>query len=417
MKLDEEDRRLLRGDYGDVAREAMEYQVQVAEFYGAERMVPLAEASAGIDFAMNGDFGLETAEALADRGGRFRVFTKSSFLATEMYRPEHFYSPGDLIEKQQRYLQAHLRMGAVPTYSSLPCRTPQFGEQVSWQGSAIVANSLFGARCNLDGTVGGLMNALAGRVPLMGVRRKENRYGTVAVKVEADIEYSVDWSALGYAVGKKLPAPKEIPVFLDLPPFHGMGNRQTFEVSMVTLSTLEMYHVIGLTPEARTVEEALPDGISREITVTQADMLGSYRDLSTPEGEIDLVAFGGHHIELDEFPRILAALEGKRVKDGVRLWIFTGPQYKAIIESIGWDKQIEAAGGEILYGVSLMFMSPRDLVEKHGLKRVVCDSAKMVKYVRGFGMESELRTIERCIDAAVTGRNDGSPRGEGRREW
>lgn len=406
MKLDEEDRRLLKGDYGEVAREAMEYQLQVGEFYGAERMVELAEATAGSDFAMNGDFGLRKTEGFAERGGRFRVFTKTGFQSIELYRPERYFASTEVIEKQRRYLNAILQMGAVPTYSSLAHRMPQFGEQVAWQGSSISANSFFGARSNLDGPVGGLMAALAGRVPLLGIRLKKNRRGTVGVRVEARIACSVDWCALGYAVGKALPNPSEIPVFLDLPPFRGMGNRQTFEVSMVTPSTMQMYHIVGLTPEAATLADAAPDGLLREIVITESDMLDTYRELSIPEGDIDLVAFGGHHVELDEFPAILSLLKGKRVKDHVRLWIFTSPQYKAIIESLGWHEIIDKAGGEILYGTSLLLMSPKELSERHGIRRVVGDSAKIVKYVRGFGMESELRSVARCIEAALTGRSE-----------
>ena len=58
MHLNAEEQAMLAGHRGPAVREALEYQIRVGEFFGAERFVPIANAHMMGDIEVMGDGGL-----------------------------------------------------------------------------------------------------------------------------------------------------------------------------------------------------------------------------------------------------------------------------------------------------------------------------------------------------------------------
>ena len=75
MTLTEVERAILAGARGGAARRALEYQVRVAEFWGAQRFVPVTNVHMMGDIEVMGDGGLEWLRAEAGSGARCIVGT------------------------------------------------------------------------------------------------------------------------------------------------------------------------------------------------------------------------------------------------------------------------------------------------------------------------------------------------------
>ena len=59
MELTAEERSILAGARGDAARRALEYQIEVGRFFGAQRFVPVTNVHMMGDIEVMGDAGLE----------------------------------------------------------------------------------------------------------------------------------------------------------------------------------------------------------------------------------------------------------------------------------------------------------------------------------------------------------------------
>jgi hypothetical protein len=73
-------------------------------------------------------------------------------------------------------------------------------------------------------------------------------------------------------------------------------------------------------------------------------------------------------------------------------------------ERLGYAAAIQAAGGTILAGPCFYIMTPRILAERHGLRSLVTDSAKLANIIPASGFHPVLRSTEECVEAAVRGR-------------
>jgi len=91
-------------------------------------------------------------------------------------------------------------------------------------------------------------------------------------------------------------------------------------------------------------------------------------------------------------------LKGKRVADGVRLWINAARATKAGADAMGYTRVIEAAGGTILCDTC-----PTNM--RIPARRIVTSGFKQAHYARGMvGAEVIVAALEPCIRAALAGR-------------
>jgi hypothetical protein len=166
-----------------------------------------------------------------------------------------------------------------------------------------------------------------------------------------------------------------------------------------------MFHIAGVTPEARTLEEALGGGTPRErIVVAPGDLDRVYRTFAPAPTEVDLVVCGTPHLSLFELRDLAERLAGRRVHARMRLFLTTNASVRAMAERLGYAATIEAAGGRILAGPCFYIMTPRVLARIHGFRTLVTDSAKLANIIPASGYTPLFRPTAECVEAAVTGR-------------
>ena len=73
MKLNEEEKAMLAGEFGPVRKNAIEHQIKVGEFFGADDLVPVSQAHIMADTESLGESGVEWLEGLAQNALKDRV--------------------------------------------------------------------------------------------------------------------------------------------------------------------------------------------------------------------------------------------------------------------------------------------------------------------------------------------------------
>jgi predicted aconitase len=72
MRLDSEEQEILAGKFGPVRQQALQHQIAVGEFFGAEDFVPVTQAHIMADTESLGEAGVRWLEGLAAAEERLR---------------------------------------------------------------------------------------------------------------------------------------------------------------------------------------------------------------------------------------------------------------------------------------------------------------------------------------------------------
>ena len=103
------------------------------------------------------------------------------------------------------------------------------------------------------------------------------RRGTVLVRVLDPPGSNADWGALGCHVGRLVNDYWQVPIFVfdSLPSGPTADQLKQFGAALASYGSLALYHVVGLTPEARTVEDACGGWTPRRTLVVEPGTLAS----------------------------------------------------------------------------------------------------------------------------------------------
>ncbi len=397
MELTHEEQQMLDGKYGEGVAIAMKVQVAVGEAFGAERMVEISRAHVALS---NQDADLWFAEKLVNGGARCRISpTVNPGFNLEYFQDVTTISPEDeSVIKRTR--AAYKAIGAILTYSCTPYleeNIPRFGEITAYSESSATPymNSVYGARTNRESAQSALCAAVTGRTPLYGFLLDANRKGQVLVEVQATLRDDSDYSMLGYCAPKKMGF--GVPVFtgIDNPSPEGLMN---LGAQLNTAGAVTMYHIVGVTPEARTLEAAFQgEEPQKRVVITDQDLQEMRQALSASTGKIDFAMFGCPHLTIGQVAQIAGQVEGKRLQ--AELWICTSFQTKELASRMGFMDVISRAGGHIVEDSCVDQPCWHHLYGKKG----VTDSPKCAYYTKRRNMEFVLRSIPECVDAAIRG--------------
>lgn len=412
LALTERDRQMLAGAHGEAARLAMRIVVQAALLEGASELVDVAMAHIDGVF-YQGAGSLAFATTLRDLGGRVRVPTSMNALCVDRRRWRRQGVPAELGEPSERLADAYVQMGVSPTYTCAPyclSRRPEPGQQIAWaESNAVVyANSVLGARTMKYPDYLDILVAIAGRAPLAGPHAAAGRRATVQIDV-AGVSEPDDafFATLGYHVGRL--APQDIPVVAGLGAV-SPDDLKTFGAAFATTSAAPMFHVVGATPEAPTVEHALAGTTPRQrFTVRSADLAATWRELDDADDpRVDLVSLGSPHLSLSEFRRLAGLLDGRTIAPGVDLVVTCGREVHDRAAALGYVGQVERFGGTVVRDACWCFLT--EPVVPPGTGTILTNSGKYAHYGPAVvDRRFHLRGLAECVDAACTGAVAATP--------
>ncbi|WP_418219612.1 aconitase X catalytic domain-containing protein [Candidatus Formimonas warabiya] len=397
LYLTDEEKAMLAGEYGAGTALAMKIQVAVGECFDAPRMVEISKAHVALS---NQEADLWFVEKLLKAGARCRIApTVNPGFHLEFCR-EHLSISTEDGELMERTRKAYQEIGAILTFSCTPyleANVPRFGEIISYSETSATAyvNSVIGARTNRESVQSSLCAAITGRVPEYGYLLEENRTGNILVQVEADIKNDFDYQLLGYCAKK---IGYGVPVFVGLPAHPSQEALMNLGAQLNTIGAYAIYHVVGVTPEAQTIEDAFGGkDPARTVVITNEDLAEVHQNISHPEGKIAFAMFGCPHFTINQVREIAQMVHGKKL--AAEMWILTSSLTKELADRMGLTETIENSGGHILDNTCIDQPCWHHLEGKVG----VTDSPKCAYYTKRRGLEFIIRDLRSCVDAALKG--------------
>jgi predicted aconitase len=411
LALKPEEEAMLAGKEGPAVQWALEMQVETAKFFGAERLIQVSCAHMMGDMEVMGEPGLDLLRDLArDKNARFRVPMTTNARCIDFAAAERLFQDPAMVAKEKELISYLKEIGALQTDTCINYQTlyqPHFGEHLAWgdTGTVIYANSVLGARSNFESGPAAFAAGITGRTPDYGFHRPEHREGTVLVQVETDLEDLADWGALGAVIGRRFNDYWQVPVI------HGVRGSPTGDqlkhlgASLASYGSLAMYHMTGVTPDARSLDEAFAGNTPSEtITVDAQAIDGVYRSYPADREEIDLVVLTGPQLSLFELNMAAELLAGRKVSATTQLIITTNRQNYEAAKALGLTQAIEGAGGLVLVGVCFYLMGAGEMRRHFGWRNVLTNSAKLANIIGGYRYHPIFRRTATCIEAAVSGR-------------
>ncbi len=427
VTLTDQEQAMADGAQGPAVRKAMDLLIRYADALGAERFVETNNV-AGVP----GSSPQWVKDHFKADGGDYRaVFSRYDLDSDEAVDapvmnagvschlqggmdPEHWREMGMTEAAHANFEADEVQVAAHGIQVMKTCtpylagNMPVRGEHCAWMESSAVVfcNSVVGARTNTEGRESTSAAMLARRVPDWGFHRDEFRYGQHLVDVQVPVEDIFDWGMLGYFVGGAVQ--DAIPVVQGAVAGPNLIRHKHFGAAAASSGGVELYHMVGITPEAPSIEAAFGprrpietfvyDAAARRRTYETLNAVGESRD-------VDFVMLGCPHASLDQIAQAAALLENRKVSVNSALWMFTSRAVKIAADAAGYTRTLRDAGALLMTDTC---SSISQAVPK-GTKVVAVDSAKQVHYLPAImNLEGWYGTTAECIDAACTGRWSGS---------
>jgi predicted aconitase len=391
----------------------MRLVVRAAEVTGATELIDIVGAH--VDSCLyHGEATIDFVERLSAGDTRMRVPTTLNVGAVDLLHPELVGGDPAVRERGRLLMDRYRALGARPTYTCAPYQLadarPALGEQVAWGESNAIAfcNSVLGARTNRYGDFLDVAAAVTGRVPLAGFHRTEERRATLVLRLADGVPAALRdsdelFGVLGIVLGRR--AGSAVAALDGLPPGQSEDRLKALGAAAASSGAVAMFHVIGSTPEAPTLDAALQDGKPDSLEeVTLADLRAARAELTsagTATAPLGAVSLGTPHASLAELHGYAGLLDGRRVAGDVELLISTARDTLVLAEERGIATRLRDAGAELLVD-TCSYLVP---VLRRTDGAVMTDSAKWAWYAPGnVGARVIIGSTRDCIESAIAGR-------------
>ncbi|MEW6454110.1 MAG: aconitase X catalytic domain-containing protein [Pseudomonadota bacterium] len=411
MRLTDEEKAMRDGKAGRARQWAIEHQIKVGTYLGAEDFVPVSQAHIMADTESLGAAGVEWLETMARLPAterRVRIPTITDPRGTDFASAHKLKHQPWMLDLEKRAIAAFEALGVLMTDTCINYQTimpPVRGEHCAYgdTGVVIYSNSVCGARSNFEGGPSALSAGLTGRTPRYGYHLDEHRLATLVVQTSATPRELNEWGALGGLVGRLAGDYWQVPVVVGLDRVPGSDEMKHFGAAAASYGSLALFHMAGITPEAQRLEDVVPSGVSlRTHDVGEADIRKFQQSyVKAVDNAVDLVVFSAPQLSLVEMQEVASLLDGRRAT--IPLLAITSPQIKPDADRMGITARIEAAGGTVLAGMCFYQSYAREMAEANGWKRLATNSAKLTNIIGGYGYKPALLSMEQCVDVACAG--------------
>ncbi|MFC1456591.1 aconitase X [Microvirga arabica] len=413
LKLGRADQAYLDGTHGKAARVAMKVILRMAHLQGANQLIDIAQAH--IDGCVyTGHGSLRFAQQLREWGGKVAVPTTLNSISIDHRRWRTQGVDPAFGEPASQLGDAYVDMGARPTFTCAPYlleSVPQKGEQIVWaESNAVVfANSVLGARTMKYPDFLDICIALTGRAPLAGCHIESGRSAALQINVPR-LKYVDDafYPLLGYHVG--LVAANRIPVLTGLEQAApSQDDLKAFGAAFATTSSAPMFHILGVTPEAVTLNDATGGTSVPTVEISIEDLLQSWRELDSAPGlSIDLVSLGNPHFSFSECEKLAALCRGRTKHKDITVIVTCGRATHDKIREAGILSELERFGVQFITDTCWCMITEPVVPPTAGT--IMTNSGKYAHYGPGLtGRGFHFGSLAACVEAACTGATSAEP--------
>ncbi len=410
MKLNDEETAMRAGEFGPLRQWAIEHQIKVGTYLGAEDFVAVGQAHIMADTESLGAAGVEWLEhwaMLPLEQRRVRIPTITDPRGTDFAQAARLKHEPWMLDLERRAIAAFEALGVLMTDTCINYQTimpPVRGEHMAYgdTGVVIYCNSVCGARSNFEGGPSALSAGLSGRTPRYGFHLDEARLATFVVETSFTPRDLSDWGALGGIVGRLAGDYSQVPALIGLDRVPQSDEMKHFGAALASFGSVALFHMAGITPEAMRLDDVVPSGVTlRTHEIGESDLRALQARYAKDIGAVDVVVFSAPQLNLVEMQGLAAMLDGRHVD--IPLFAVTSPQVKPDADRMGLTARIEAAGGTVLSGMCFYQSYAREMAEANGWRGLATNSAKLTNILGGYGYRPVLMSTEECVAAACAG--------------
>ena len=385
MLLTNEQQAILNGEKGETLAKVMKTLVMYGDAFEAEKLVPITS-----DYNhLVTSFGLKVMSPVYDlmqtildagvvSGQKFSVDPRpidknvpANFLQNLVFN-KFMYAKQDFYEGQLEKLGLMDKNAFSCTcYMDEVGNKPKKGDVLSWaESSAVVyANSVLGARCNRNSGIIDIMGSIVGYVPYFGLLTDEGRKATWIVRVKTSKKPEAQ--LLGSAIGMKVM--EDVPYVYGLTDFIGndlndatCAYLKDFGAATASNGAVGLYHIDGLTPEAKEQGEALIAEGAKEYIIDDAELARVQAEYpviwKNPDAKPKLCFIGCPHLSLEQLKtwtdNIEAALkESGTSKVSIPTVLTAAPGVLEAFNKTDYAARLKATGAITSYICPLMYMN------------------------------------------------------------
>ncbi len=428
MTLTDEEKAMRDGRDGNAIACAMDLLIRYGEALGAENFVETRNVCGTVtattpfmrDFALKqgagasglnavfSEFNLDTTERVDVP--KVKAFSSHLQLGFDPHHPLEMGVTEQMVQFYKKSEAMAAKMGVQMMNTCTPYQVgnvPTRGEHCAWMESSAVVycNSVLGARTNTEGRESTSSAMLTCRIPNWGYHLDEPRLATLGIELDMPVASVEDWGLLGYWMGDWVQDRVAVISGAGLKAaVPNLPRLKHFGAAASSSGGVELFHLVGITPEANTLEQATGGRPLKEVrrygprereqTFERINAFGVDRD-------VDYVMLGCPHYTIEQIWEAAQLIEGRKVHENSALWIFTPRAIKALADRNGYTKIIEDAGGVIMTDSC----SAMSRAVPPGTKVVALDSAKQAHYLPAIlGVQAWFGTTVQCVDAACTGK-------------
>lgn len=408
MRLTDEEQAMCAGEFGPAVQWAIDHQIKVGRYLGAEDFVPVSQAHIMADTESLGVAGVEWLErwaALPRAQRQVRIPTITDPRGTDFAAAHRLKHAPWMLELERRAITAFEALGILMTDTCINYQTimpPVRGEHVAYgdTGVVIYSNSVCGARSNFEGGPSALSAGLTGRTPRYGYHLDAKRRATLLIDVAWTPRELNDWGALGGLVGRLAGDYWQVPVLTGIDRIPGSDEMKHFGAALASYGSVALFHMVGVTPETQRLEDVAPAGLPHH-GLAETDIRAFQQSYAQDLDTVDLVVFSAPQLSLVEMRQLAELLDGRHAT--IPLLAVTSPQVKPDADRMGLTARLEAAGATVLSGMCFYQSYAREMAEANGWRRLATNSAKLVNILGGYGYRPALFSMQACVDAACAG--------------
>jgi len=421
LKLDSIQKAMIEGKYGKSCKKAIELLVQMGEASDAEELIPVTFVHMMppdimfFPYGRTGRWAKEMTAELLEDVALFRVpvtldpqFCNLTVAKTLQYPAEEI----EEIRKIQSYaMKRYEELGATPNYTALAFyyRPGKLGDHACIADSTpiIYYNTIYGTRTERDDGIKALAAAITGYTPNSGVHLTKNRYAEVVVRIDDNLDVSkfedTDWDLFALAVAKL--TKEKRPAIVGMPGI-GLTEMKHFLAVLAVMAGLPLVHIVGVTPEAPTLEAATQGHVpENEFVIGQREIEAAKKVANTTNNtKIDYILMGCPHLTMKEIKITADEMRGKKTAEGVKIVAVTTKELYEQAKDMGFVDDIVNAGGQVTYQMCIAFAGTQ-------LRNaaVLTNSAKAGYWYSGFGAIQKNRTVRLastriCARSAIAGK-------------
>jgi len=224
MKLNDEEKAMLAGEFGPLRQWAIDHQIKVGSYLKAPDFVPVMQAHIMADTESLGEAGVAWLEGwtkLPAKDRLVRIPTITDPRGTDFAHAAQLKQQPWMVDLERRAIAAFEALGVLMTDTCINYQTimpPVRGEHMAYgdTGVVIYSNSVCGARSNFEGGPSALSAGLTGRTPRYGYHLDERRLATFLVELSWTPRELSDWGALGGVVGRLAGDYSQVPALVGI---------------------------------------------------------------------------------------------------------------------------------------------------------------------------------------------------------